>query len=429
MTSSPPLSVPPVATRQGYSGLSATRPEIYRWVVLGVAITAQTAAAVTTQGLQALIPFFQQAFHLSLASATLTISAVMIGATLSTLFMGNAVDRYGERIVVGFTMAAMGAATIVAATIDPSYGVLLLILALVGVLNGAVQPGGTRAIVLWFSDKLRGLAMGLRQASLSLGGALGAAMLPLLAIRFGWSAGVLAQGVVAIAGGMIFWLFYRDRSQQQQADSVHVAAPTLRALLRLIIKHTTLRSLMIAGTAMVALQYTFLAHVVLYLTNQLQIPLIDAEFLLALVQTTGIIGRAFLTWLTDKIWPDQRLRTLKWTMLACVAGLIILSWLPAHPPTWLLFVLCAWLGFLGIGYYPLFLIQVAELAPQSAIASTVSVAITLNNVAVALGPPAFGLIVGLTGSYQLGWMVLAGVALVTTNLLRARADPEVSGLG
>ena len=429
MTSSPPSSVPPVATRQEYSALSATRPEIYRWVVLGVAITAQTTASVTIQGVPALIPFFQQAFHLSLASASLAMSAVMIGAILSMLFMGNAVDRYGERIVVAVTMVAMGAATIVAAAIDPGYGVLLLILTLVGALYGAVQPGGTRAIVRWFPDKLRGLAMGLRQASLSLGGALAAATLPLLAINFGWSAALWAQGVVAIAGGMIFWLFYRDRSQQQQADPAHVAAPSLRALLPLIAKHTTLRPLLIAGTAMVALQYTFLAHVVLFLTNQLKIPLIDAEFLLALVQMIGIFGRAFLTWLTDQIWPDQRLRTLKWTMLACVAGLIILAWLPAQPPTWFLFVLCAWLGFLGIGYYPLFLIQVAELAPQSAIASTVSVALTLNNVAVALGPPAFGLIVGLTGSYQLGWMVLAGVALATTNLLRVKADPEVRGLG
>jgi sugar phosphate permease len=429
MSSSPPSSVPPVATRQEYSGLSATRPEIYRWVVLSVAITAQTAASFTTQGLQALIPFFQQAFHLSLASATLTISAVMIGATLSTLFMGNAVDRYGERIVVGFAMAAMGAATIVGATIDPSYGVLLLILVLVGALNGAVQPGGTRAIVLWFPEKLRGLAMGLRQASLSLGGALGAATLPLLAIRLGWSAGVAAQGVAAVAGGVIFWLFYRDRSQQQKADRVRAAAPSLRALLRLIFKDTTLRSLMIAGTAMVALQYSFLAHLVLFLTNQLHIPLIDAEFLLALVQTLGIIGRAFLTWITDQIWPGQRLRTLKWTMVACIASLVILAWLPPQPPTWFLFVLCAWLGFLGIGYYPIFLIQVAELAPQSAIASTISVALTLNNIAVALGPPAFGLLVGLSGSYHLGWMVLAGLALVTTNLLRAKADPEVSGSG
>ena len=74
---------------------------------------------------------------------------------------------------------------------------------------------------------------------------------------------------------------------------MHVAAPTLRVLLRFIVKHATLRPLLIAGTAMVALQYTFLAHVVLFLTNQLKIPLIDAEFLLALVQFIGIIGRAF----------------------------------------------------------------------------------------------------------------------------------------
>ena len=112
-------------------------------MVLGVAITAQTTASVTIQGVPALIPFFQQAFH-SLASASLAMSAVMIGSILSMLFMGKAVDRYGERIVVAVTMVAMGAATIVAATIDPVYGVLLLILTLVGALYGAVQPGGTR---------------------------------------------------------------------------------------------------------------------------------------------------------------------------------------------------------------------------------------------------------------------------------------------
>ena len=198
--------------------------------------------------------------------------------------------------------------------------------------------------------------MGFRQASLSLGGALAAATLPLLAINYGWSAALWAQGLVAIAGGMIFWLFYRDRSQQQQAEPVHVAPPTLRALLRLIVKHATLRPLIIAGTAMVALQYTFLAHLVLFLTNQLKIPLIDAEFLLALVQMIGIIGRAFLTWLTDQIWPNQRLRTLKWTVagLRCRPDYFSVATCSTADV-----VSCRAVRRLGIslmGYYPLFLI-------------------------------------------------------------------------
>lgn len=427
MSNSPASSAPQVSPHQGSFATSRVRPETYRWVVLGAAVTAQATASVAILGVTALIPFLQQAFDLSLASATLAVSAVNIGPILSMLFMGQAIDRYGERTVVAFTMLAMGATAIVAATVDPSYMLLLLILGVVGAMYGAVQPGGTRAIVRWFPANRRGLAMGLRQAGLPLGGGLAAATLPLLAINYGWSAALWAQGCVAITGGLIFGLIYRDKNQQP-ADAAPAAAPSIAALLRLLVKQTNLRPVVIAGAAMVSLQYTVSAHIVLFSINQLHVPLLEAEFLLAVMQLVGVPGRIFLTWLTDHIWPGNRLRSLKWTMLASGVGLVAFSLLPAQPPSWVLLALCVWIGFFGIGWYTLFLIQVAELAPQSAVASTISFALTLNQIAIVLAPPALGLLVGVTGSYQLGWMVLAAVVLVATIFLRVKADPEARAL-
>src|SRR5213596_197178 len=50
-------------------------------------------------------------------------------------------------------------------------------------------------------------------------------------------------------------------------------------------------------------------------------------------------------------------------------------------------------GFHGIAGRPLWLVEVAEMAPQTAVASTIGFAMTLNMIAITLMPPIFGLVV------------------------------------
>jgi hypothetical protein len=71
----------------------------YRWIVLGTAITAQTMAAIVSQGVYILVPFWQLAFGLSQASAGLAVSfmnnrpvLVRVSASASASTMSSSLD-------------------------------------------------------------------------------------------------------------------------------------------------------------------------------------------------------------------------------------------------------------------------------------------------------------------------------------------------
>jgi MFS family permease len=89
-----------------------------------------------------------------------------------------------------------------------------------------------------------------------------------------------------------------------------------------------------------------------------------------------------------------------------------------------MYALFAVLGMAGIGWYPLWLLQVAEMAPKNAVASTVSFAMTVNLVAITLMPPVFGLVVDLV-NYNAAWSVLVTILLLSAWQLR-RTTPSTS---
>ncbi len=381
----------------------------YRWVVLGVALSALTTGSVVYSGVSVLIPFWKSAYHLSPASAALGASAIQAGPIASMLILGWAIDRYGERKVVSSTMVAMGLTSFGAAALDPSYPMLLLFVTVMGAFYGSILPGGQRAIVRWFPPNLRGMATGVRQAGLPLGASLAALVLPALALRSGWPTAMYLQGGVAILGGVIFGVFYREGSGK--AATVERATVKIGKLTAGLVRDPAVRSLLITGLAMASLQYTFSAQILIFFRDHLDIPIVTAGFVFAVAQGAGILGRIALAWISDNLWPGRRLRSLQWMALACTIPLVGLTLLTPTSPMWILMALSAFLGMLAVGWYPLYLVQVAEVAPQHAVASTISFAITLNQVVAAAMPPIFGLIIGWS-SYRIGWLLMVAVMIL-----------------
>ncbi|MBM7142428.1 MULTISPECIES: MFS transporter [Acinetobacter] len=384
--------------------------ESYRWIVLGVAVTAQTLASVVSQGMYTLVPFFKSAFNLTQAQAGLTITAMNGGQILSMVLLGIAMDRYGERGVVTITMIAMGLTAILAATFSTSYYSLMFFLIMIGVWYASVQPGGTQAIMRWFPPHLRGVATGVRQAGLPLGTAMAAIALPWLAVAYDWKIALYVQGVIGILGGILFGVFHRD--DIGQLNSNNKAKTSISELVKLLLKQPTCLAVLFAGITMAAFQYTFATHILLFLSKQLEIPLVTAAFFFAIAQGVGIAGRISLAGVSDKLWPGKRMRSLVWLMIACSGLICALLLLPVHPPIWIIITLFVFLGLFGIGWYPLWLLQVAEMAPKTAIASTVSFAMTLNLIAICALPPIFGFIVDMWG-YGMAWGLIIVLLLLS----------------
>ena len=150
--------------------------------------------------------------------------------------------------------------------------------------------------------------------------------------------------------------------------------------------------------------------------------LLTASSLFALTQIVGVVGRVSLVSISDRLWPGRRTRTLRWLMISCAGLTLSLLMLPAGASTGLLVPLLAAFGLAGIGWYPVWLLQVGENAPKEAVAATVSFAMTLNLVVISLSPPLFGLIADL-GGYVAAWIAVAVGVTIGALALRERRVP------
>ncbi|WP_237657746.1 MFS transporter [Burkholderia glumae] len=382
--------------------------------MLGVAALAQTTASITAQGIYTLIPSLQTAFHLSEGAGALSVSALNGGQVVTMLMLGWLIDRFGERYVVAFTMVTMGLSALAGAVVSPSYLVLLLFFVLVGTSYASVQPGGTRAIVRWFPPNERGMATGVRQAGLPLGTALAAMVLPLMAATYSWRAALMLQGAIGIAGGILFGLLHRDERNIPGAPPA--APPNLLKAVKLVAGYSALWPVMLAGAAMVTFQYTFATHAIPFIAARFHYSVVAAALLFSISQWLGIAGRVGLAWISDRFWPNRRVRSLGASMAICIAATIALLLLPVGTSNAVLTAIFCVLGLFGVGWYPLYLLQIAEMAPKTVVASTISFSMTLNMVAISVVPPLFGVVVD-QASYGVAWsalslLLLAGIVVL-----------------
>jgi MFS family permease len=379
------------------------------WAVLAVAVGAQTAGSFVAQGVYVLVPFWRDALGVTLAGAALAVTAMNAAQIATMVLLGRAIDRHGERAVVTLAMLGMAVAAAGTAMLAEGLVALLVGMALLGGTYAAVQPGGTRAIMRWFPPEHRGLATGFRQAAVPLGTAIAAAALPLLAAAGGWQAAVWAQAAASLLGAALFWTLYREGGAPAAPQG---GALPLSALVRTLARTRGFLPVLLAGIAMSAWQFTLTAHAIAFLGEGLALGLATAAAVFAAAQLVGIPGRVLLPWVADRLMPGRRPRALGLVMLASAGVTLAFAALPAGSPLPAVAALMVPLGLFGIGWFPLYILQVAEMAPKGSIASTVSLATTLCMVVMALGPFAFGAVVGGFG-FAPAWLLLTAPVLAS----------------
>ena len=73
-----------------------------------------------------------------------------------------------------------------------------------------LNPSTGKAVVDWFPPRRRGVAMGIKQTGLTLGGLAGALTLPPLALTHGWRYALAAAGVLSLVSAVLVALVYRS---------------------------------------------------------------------------------------------------------------------------------------------------------------------------------------------------------------------------
>lgn len=348
---------------------------------------------------------WQREFGWSHTQAGLLMSAVQLGPLLSMIWVGRMLDRQGERGWVGGGAVLLGL-TLLGTVVAPGFSFILLCLAGTGILYGTAQPGGSRAVARWFSSEERGLAMGIRQTGIPIGGAVAGSLLPVLSGRFGWETAVGFQASISILCGLLFLIFYREPGGE---DLQNAEVPPLKESLWQVLQIPLLIPILVAGFSLISFQMTLVAHWISYVAGRHLLSLEEGGRLLSVILMAGAAGRVILPWVSDRFGGGRRLPFLLFSVAACLGGTwsLFFPW-PSEDGRGMLF-LCAWLGFFGIGWYSLFLVQVAESSQEGTVGLTVGLALTVNQVGIVLAPAVFGWLVD-AGGYELAWKcVIAGL--------------------
>lgn len=193
----------------------------HRWKVLGVGVAANAGFSAALAGIPTTAVWLRAGYHLSNAHLGLVLGAIGFGIALSELPWGLATDRFGDRPILitgllgtALTLLTMALCIAPSPTSIPALPVLVAAMCAVGLLGGSVNGSSGRAVMSWFKDNERGVAMSIRQTAVPLGGGIGAALLPWLASAHGFAAvyGALALLCAIPAGLALRWLHEPPRT-------------------------------------------------------------------------------------------------------------------------------------------------------------------------------------------------------------------------
>ncbi|ENB9405465.1 MFS transporter [Bacillus paranthracis] len=375
----------------------------YKWVVLIVATIAQTTATLITYGIGVFALFWKEEYALTNTESGLLVSVLNVGPLFCMLFVGRLLDQYNEKILISISSFLLGSSLLLTNIVNGFNG-LLFVLLLIGMFYSVSQPGGSKVILKWFRKENRGLAMGIRQAGIPIGGALAGVLIPFLTIQYNMTYAINSIACICIIGGLLFFMFYKEPYVEEEARKGHIKISFWMEL-KVVICKKELYPIYITGICMISLQMVLVGHFMKFLAGEQSITSIVAGTVFSVMFFSGMIGRIALATISDVLYKGNRRIPLFIAVCASI-GLILLLVMNIHTITsGILYSVSALLGFFSIGWFSLFIAEVAELASEEFVGITVSVALTINQIAIIIAPVLFGYIVDEKG-YTYAWLCI-----------------------
>jgi predicted MFS family arabinose efflux permease len=371
-----------------------------RHAILALILAAQTVANVGPLGIPAIAALIRDDLGLTLAQAGSFLSAYYVGPILMSLPAGTMADQWGiaRTLVLGQLVIAAG---LVAVSAAGSYAVLIVLMMLAGVGYGMLNPTSTKAVMAWFPPSQRATVVGLKQVGLPFGGALGAALLPVLALAAGWRLAVVTSAALIGAGAVASFLIYRDPPGLPPPPS------GVRGAVRAVLLTRDLWLVALSTLVFAGMQTVWLAFLVLYLKDVVGLSLLAASRYLALAQVAGMAGRIAFGVLSDRTFGGRRRAPL--VLAGCGSSLCSLAIAFTGPGTsaLLLAPLALLFGFSGVGWNGVQHTLMAELAGPRSAGTALGLGLAVSSLGVTVGPPVFGWCVEWLGGYRVPWIGLA----------------------
>jgi ACS family hexuronate transporter-like MFS transporter len=175
-----------------------------RWWIVWTVFFSTVINYINRQTFSVLSPVIAAQLHFSHTDLAKVIGAFQLSYAFTWLAGGIFLDAVGTRVglavaVVWWSLVnmAMGFANSVSAFVGFRF--------MLGIGEGLNWPGASKTVAEWFPRQERSLAVAIFDSGSSVGGALAALVIPVIALAFGWRWSFVASGLLGFAW-LVMWL-------------------------------------------------------------------------------------------------------------------------------------------------------------------------------------------------------------------------------
>jgi MFS transporter, ACS family, hexuronate transporter len=415
--------VRPESDKQGHS-LDLIPAEPYRWFAVLVMWKAHLIYFLIYSSVGILGPILKGELKLNNTEFGILCGAIGVGTTAAQIPAGLWCDRLGVRKVMTLAFLLMGGC---AFGFSVSEGLLLscAILFCLGIGVGCSQIGAAKAILDWFPCTGRATAMGMKQTGINAGGIAGSLLLPLLLGFCDWRLLFRLMGALAFVFALFFSFFYRD-ARNIKTDVLNPSVRFREAVL--CFKDLRFVSVTTAGVFLMIAQFSFSSYLVLYLTQSLHYSLETAGVILASSFAVGAFARVGWGFVSDYFSCTREASLIFIGGLGVVVTVTAALLNPASP-VWVLYLLSFLSGVSLLGWNGVWITLAGEVSTRSTRGFSIGFSFFFANLGLLFGPPLFGFLTDLFGSFFFPWIFLAlCMGMVSMVLLLARRPTSPKGL-
>ncbi len=175
-----------------------------RWWIVWTLFFSTVTNYISRQTFSVLSPAIVAEFHFTHTDLAKILSAFQLSYAVTWLIGGILLDLIGTRLGLALAVCFWSIVNILTGLANSLFGFASFRF-LLGIGEGFNWPGASKVVAEWFPAKERSLAVAIFDSGSSVGGAIAALTLPLIALAFGWRAAFVASGLLGFVWLMV-WL-------------------------------------------------------------------------------------------------------------------------------------------------------------------------------------------------------------------------------
>ena len=290
----------------------------------------------------------------------------------------------------------------------------------VGCATAAMNPASSQVLGPRTSASTAGLIMSIKQTGVPLGGVVAGALVPALALHYGWR---LAAVQLAAIGTVLAVALLPTVRWLNGAAATRPAAFRPLDPVKHLLAMPGMPTLLLASVTFNGMQLCLRSFFTVYLVTSQHLSLITAGLAFGVSQAAGMVGQVVWAALSDRVLPVHAVMAIVGVLMT-VAALCTAAMTPDWPFATVILVAAVY-GISAAGYLPVLLGEIARRSPPGRTGALTSGAQLFPLGGSVLGPLAFGAMAAVFGMPAA--FVLAGASTFAGALILAVPHQTYAG--